>query len=440
MTNCRFSRGEILAGAGAVTIAGLTACDHSASSLLPGSGNSQAFGSQYHVKTPDVEVKKPTGAAIQKAIDGLPSSGGTVQLTADVPYVIDKALVINKRQNITLIGRGPIVTRLQAKSGAQLKAPGQNAECILAIDSSTGITIQALECDTNNENNSSGLPRYGIGAWSAKSLTISAVTFINGQGSDASNEGLSVNDSSKVQIENCKVLDSRTGFALTNVTNFTVTSCLVQDCQGVDASTTSAGIAIVSSTSGRVSGCYLTQNQLSASIYLQRTSSVLVGSSRVSYTQPFGSTGNPGILIDGGNDRINVRRTLLAHNSGSGVVLTNSTIVTVKACTIFENGKFATGGNGINLAGGNSKVELYGNRVLNSHRPAPDGSSGIAAGFGDSMDSDTRVHDVTVHGWDAGVSLGQNSKSIDVSYNDLRFNKKCVNNGGSGNQVGDNRC
>ena len=199
MTHRRFSRGEIIAGAGAVTIAGLTACDHSASSLLPGSGNSQAFGSQYHeIGTPAVKVKQPTGAAIQKAIDGLPSSGGTVELTADVPYVIDKALVINKRQNITLIGRGPIVTRLQAKSGAQLKAPGQNAECILAIDSSTGITIQALECDTNNENNSSGLPRYGIGAWSAKSLTISAVTFINGQGSDASNEGLSVNDSSKV--------------------------------------------------------------------------------------------------------------------------------------------------------------------------------------------------------------------------------------------------
>jgi hypothetical protein len=116
MSNRSFSRRDVLIGAGAATLAGLTGCDSTASSFLSGSANSAAGVSALSRMLPNVVVSQPTGAAIQSAINSIGPGGGTINLTAKTPYIIEDALVIGKN-NIKLIGQGPGSTILRAKEG-----------------------------------------------------------------------------------------------------------------------------------------------------------------------------------------------------------------------------------------------------------------------------------------------------------------------------------
>ena len=95
-----------------------------------------------------VHVSQPTGAAIQAAINAMGPSGGSIYLTATQPY-ISQTIVINKN-NIKLIGRGPRATKLVAKSGAVLTAPGHNTVHGFGAGVALGSDSKGCEVENNN--------------------------------------------------------------------------------------------------------------------------------------------------------------------------------------------------------------------------------------------------------------------------------------------------
>jgi hypothetical protein len=437
MTNRRFSRSEILVGAGAATIAGLTGCEHSASSLLPNSGAGAApFGK---VGLPAVTVAGATGAAIQHAIDSLPSGGGTINLTSKDPYVIDKALVIKGKSNVTLMGRGPLATSLVAASGAVLTPPGYSEEYLLLVDSSSNVTVEALTIDTINEANSSGNPRIGIGAVSTNTLNVSTVTFVNNLGPNGFNQGLSINDTSKVTVYRCKVSQQRTGISFYKASGFTVTSCLVELCasQAPSYPGPNAAISIVSSSGGLVTLSQISANKVNAGIYVKDGAGIRVTSNKISQTMGFAGHGNDGVFITDSYgttkfDRVHVQRCEILHNSGAGIGVMCSSKVNLGECSLVNNGAA-----GINLNGGTSDTQMHSNHV--SHR-AGSTVPGIKAGHSSDADNGAFIHDSVVHGFGVGVDLGAHTTDFTVENNDLRFNKKCVSNSGSGNVISENLC
>jgi hypothetical protein len=439
MINRRFSRGEILAGAGAVTVAGLTGCGHSASSLIPGTGNAFSQSSALSkVGMPNVTVHTPTGEAIQKAIDHLPGNGGVINLISPHAYVIGKPLVLKSKSNVKLMGRGPLITHLVAKSGAVLQPAGYSDEYLLLIEGGTNLTVSSLTIDTANEDNVSGSPRIGIGASSANTLTFNSVTFVNNLGPNGFNAALSLNDCSKVTADRCVVSQSRTGFSFTK-TSFSVNECLIEQCESLAPHYPgpTAGISIVSCSGGVVTLSQVGDNKNNAGIYVNSSTGIHLTDVKIAKTQDFAGHGNDAILIGdcpGSNrfNRVHVFRCQMKENSGAGIGIKNSSRVDIDECAFVANA-----GGGVSLNGGTANVQVHSNHFSNPHKIA---APGIQAGNAPKTDSAALIHDNSVHGFGVGVSMGSHSTGFTVENNDLRSNTKCIVNNGSGNVLNNNLC
>lgn len=432
------SRGEILLGAGAATLIGLTGCEHTGSSLLPGAANATSPLSRSRRFGPAVTVDVPTGDAIQKAIDSLPPGGGTINLVASKPYVVKRALILSNMTNVTLMGRGALATTIIAAHGAVFGVSGHNEEYLMLIDGSTDVTIAGLTVNANNEANKPGEPRIGIGVWNSTGVTANAVTFANNLGPNGFNQALSFNGCSKSTASRCKVSQSRIGIALSNSKGFNVNSCQIEQCESFAPKFPGpvSGISIVSS-SGIVTLSYLADNKVDAGIFVKDSGGLQITTSKISKTLPFGGHGNPAIAIEGCQgttkfNRVHVNRMSLLHNSGGGLIMSNSKLAVIGECTIVNNG-----GVGIELNGGTSDIELHGNHVARSARST---EPGIKAGFGSTPDTGGFIHDDTVHGFWASVYLGSASKGFRVENNDFRYNTYCSRNDGTNNTFINNLC
>ncbi|MGA8575447.1 MAG: right-handed parallel beta-helix repeat-containing protein [Candidatus Cybelea sp.] len=437
MTISRLSRSEVLLGAGAASIAGLTGCERGASSTLPGLQSATASGSQFsRVAGPNVAVTTPTGDAIQQAIDNLPPSGGTINLMSSKPYVIKKPLVINNKTNVTLMGRGPLATSLVAKDGAVLHVSGHAEEYVLVVENSSNVTISALTVDTANQSNSSGNPRIGIGVWSSSSVTASTVSFVNNLGANGLNSSLSFNQCQTVLAERCKVSQSRIGISMWKTKGFTVKSSQIEQCasMGPNYPGPVSGISIVQS-SGLVTLSYIFENTVDAGVFIKDSEGVRITTTKIAKTMPFNNHGNNGIVIEDckgttESHRVHVQRCALTHNSGGGIVVSKSSKVTIGQCTIANNN-----GAGVTLSG-TQDVQLHADHISRLHSAD---YPGIKAGYS-ATDSGAYIHDCAVHGLGAGISLGSMSKDCTVAYNDFRFNAQCYVDGGQGNNLSNNLC
>ena len=404
---------------------------------LPRGESAASSGSpSRRVVSPNVTVTTPTGDAIQQAIDSLPPSGGTINLTSTKPYVVKKTLVISNKTNVMLMGRGPLATSLVAKTGAVLHVSGHSEEYLLLIEDSTNVTINALTIDTVNEANSSGDPRIAIGAWGSKGITVSTVTFVNNLGPNGFNQSCSFNESQSVLVERCKINQSRIGLSMWKTAGFTVNSCQIEQCASMAPNYPGpvSGISIVQS-SGLVTLSFLLENTVDAAIYVKSSRGVRITTSKIGKTLGFNKHGNNGIVIEDCNgttmmSRVHVQRCALTHNSGGGISASKSSKVTIGQCTIVNNG-----GPGITLSGTHD-VQLHADHIsrLNSAD-----YPGIKAGH-TAADTGLYVHDCAVHGLGSGVSLGSKSKDCTVAYNDFRFNGQCYVNDGTGNTISNNLC
>lgn len=439
MSNRSFSRRDVLIGAGAATLAGLTGCDSAASSFLSGSTNSAAGVSPFSRMLPNVVVSQPTGAAIQSAINSIGPGGGTINLTAKTPYIIEDALVIAKN-NIKLVGRGPGSTILRAKKGAVLSVPGHPEEYLLLIQSSSGISILDLEIDTVNEANISGNQRRGIGAWNSSTVKIRSVGFVDNLGPNAFNQSLSFNQCSSFEIDQCEISRSRTGISVFKSTSFRILGCKIQQCE-IEAPSFSGPVAamlIASSSSGSITSSFVNKNQVSGSMIVKSSSDLAIGSCRISKTLAFsGRPENPGIAIEDCNlHRVTVDRCSIQQNTGPGIAVNSSTGVTIKENTLAQNGTPGNGGPAIRMSG-TQNVLVTLNHVSDNRGPD---YPGIAAGLSSVTDSGGMITGNAVRGFGSGVTLGSNSQSFTVEDNDLRSNTQCVVNDGSGNTVENNQC
>ena len=437
MTTGRVSRRDALLGVSAATLAGLAGCNGS-SSPFSGIQNSGAPTSPWARVLPAVDVSTPTGEAIQDAINGLPPGGGTVNLTADVPYVIDTPLLI-ERNKVQLVGRGPAATRLRAKSGAVLTVSGYSEEYLLLVSSAANVGISQMTIDTYNQANSPGEPRLGIGVWSSNSIALKNVTFVHNLGPNGLNQSLGLNQSTGLTIENCEASESRIGISLSQCSNFKVINCQVNQCQSYAPSypgPTSA-IAIVESNSGIVNSCLLQNNRVNSGIFIKKSASVQIQASKIYKTLGFSSHLNPGILVQGctGAAVVLVRCTVL-DNSGSGIGIANSTAATIRQCSLANNGSL-THGAGISLDGGTSQTTVQSNNISDNRGVS---FAGIKAGESSGSDDGAVVTDSTVRGFGTGVDLGSNSSNCLVKNNDLRHNTNCFTNSGSHNTITGNLC
>jgi hypothetical protein len=437
MTISRVSRSEVLLGAGAATIVGLTGCERGASSMLPGSQNATTSGSSLsRVAGANVSVSTPTGDAIQQAIDNLPPSGGTINLMSSKPYVIKKALVISNKTNVALMGRGPLATRLVAKDGAVLRVSGHAEEYVLVVENSSKVTISALTIDTANQSNSSGNPRIGLGVWSSSSVTASTVSFVNNLGANGFNASLSANQCQSVLVERCKMSQSRIGISMWKTQGFTVNSSQIEQCASMAPSYPGpvAAISIVQS-SGLVTLSYVFENTVDAGIFIKDSQAVRITTTKIAKTMPFDNHGNNGIVIEDckgttESHRVHVQRCALTHNSGGGIAVSKSSKVTIGQCTIANNN-----GVGVTLSG-TQDVQLHADHISRLHSAS---YPGIKAGYS-ATDSGAYIHDCAVHGLGAGVALGSMSKDCTVVYNDFRFNAQCYADDGQGNNLSNNLC
>lgn len=438
MTNHRFTRSELLLGAGTATLAGLAGCvDRAASPFISGA---TAGVSPLRIGSPTVAVSDPTGAAIQAAIDRLGPSGGTIHLTANAPYVIGNALVIAKN-NIKLVGRGPRVTKLVAKSGAILTVPGHSEEYLLLVQGATNTSISELLVDTVNQANSAGNPRRGIGAWDSTEVKVTGVTCINNLGPNGYNQGLSFNRCTQLTVDQCEVSQSRTGISVWKSTNFRLSTSEVKGCQaeGPNYPSPNSAISIVSSSSGVILSCFLTGNAVNRGIFVSDGASLQIATSKIYKTLAFPTRPeNDGIVIESSSGpRITVDRCDIQQNSGSGISASGSSNVTITECTIMNNGTSPRFGSGVSVNGGTKDIHVTGNHISDRRGVS---NPGIKAGDASSLDSGGQVTNNTVLGFGAGVALGANSTEFVVEKNDLRKNTTCVTNDGTGNRVTDNLC
>lgn len=440
MSDARLSRREMILVAGATTLVTLTGCDHAASSLLTVPADPPVGAAPSNRALTTIKVSKPTGAAIQAAIDSLGPSGGVVQLIATKPYVIEKTLIINT-DNIELIGKGSSVTTLLAKKGAVLTVPYHAEEYLLLVQGASTISILDLKVDTANQANSPGNPRVGIGVWNSTSVTVSNVAFVKNLGPNGLNRSLAFNESQSVTADKCVVSQSRTGIFVWECTGFVLSSCTVNSCevQPPDYPGPIGAIGITNSTSGSISSCSLNKNTVYGGIFVVNASSLLIDSCKIYKTLPFPTQpGNDGIVIDLCTSQpVTVQGCEIVENSGSGVSAQRSSGVVIKECTIVNSGTPSQGGSGVSINGDTQNVQVIGNHVTDNRGP---NYGGIIAGYSSSPDSGGYVSKNVVHGFASGVGLGSNSEKFDIVDNNLRMNTVCVQNGGTGNKIVRNKC
>jgi len=387
---------------------------------------------------PVVVVSDPRGAAIQAAIDSLPS-GGTIYLIATKPYVINATLVMSTN-GINLVGLGSKATTLLAEHGAVLTVPYHAEEQLLLVQGASNVSISGLTVDTQNEDNTPEL-RQGISVWSSDAVGISDVSFVKNLGPNAYNRGLAFNQSSNLSANNCVVSQSRDGILVWRCNSFNLTECNVQNCEvlGSDFTGVVSGINLMNSVSGNVSSCSASRNAVSGGMFVTNCEDLAITRCTVSDTLPFpGQPGNDGIFIQSSpTGPITVQSCKLIKNSGAGVSVQGSSNVTIQMCEACNSGTLDAGGSGISIDGATQNVLVTKNTVLDTRSPT---YGGIVAGYSSSSDIDSTISFNVVHGLAQGVALGPNSSNFSVEHNDLSKNGTCVLNQGTNNTILDNTC
>lgn len=387
---------------------------------------------------PVVVVSSPTGAAIQAAINGLPS-GGTIYLNATTPYVIDAPLVIGT-DGIHLIGLGPELTTLVAEHGANLTVSYHAEEQLILVQGASNVSISGLKVDAQNEGNSSGL-RQGISVWNSSAVQVRDVSFVRNLGPNAYNRALAFQQSSNVTANKCVVSQSRDGMFVWECISFHLTACSVHDCEVLGSNFTGvvSGINLINSASGNVSSCSIFRNAVPGGMFVTNCENLLIKRCTVSETLPYpGQPGNDGIFIQlSPTGPITVQNCRLIKNSGAGVSAQGSSNVTIQMCEAWNSGTLGEGGSGISINGGTQNVKVVGNTVSDTRNPS---YGGIVGGYSSALDIDSTISHNVVHGLAQGVALGPNSSNFAVQYNDLSLNGICVLDQGTDNTVLDNTC
>jgi hypothetical protein len=439
MVNRALSRRELLIGAGAASIAGLAAgCSSGTPTLLPGNAGAASRISPFRIASQTVDVSTPTGEAIQNAIDSLASTGGEVLLTASQPYIVDKTITI-PYNNINLVGRGLVATVLKAKPGAVLTGGSLPDEYLLLIEGATAIGVERLAVDLIDQANSSGHSRNGIGVFGADGVSITGVSVIKNLGPSAKNTGILFDRSANVKATNCSVSASRTGLSVQSCKSFQITNLLVQKCSALAPHYTgpTSGLAILSSTGGKVMQVQTQENKVSAGILVRNSAGLQVEHCEVDTTLAFPTHANDGIVLEQSSGAaIVLSRCSVLRNSGNGITVRNISNLSISQCSVAQNNAAGHGGAGINLKGGTSNVKILNNSVTRGHRNA----AGITAGNAAAADVNGKIENNTVHGFGVGVALGDDSSHFVVEDNDLSKNATCYTNAGSGNAISGNQC
>jgi parallel beta-helix repeat protein len=296
------------------------------------------------IAQPTVVVSDPTGAAIQAAIDSLPS-GGTIYLTATRPYLIEATLVISTN-GINLVGRGPMSTTLLAEHGAVLTVSYHAEEQLLLVQGASNVSIFGMTVDTQNEDNTSAL-RQGISVWNSNLVQINQVSFVKNLGPNAYNRGLAFQQSSNVTASGCVVSQSRDGIFVWECTTFNLTECDVHDCEvfGSDFTGAVSGIDLINNVRGNVSFCSVSNNAVSGGMFVTNCEDLIITRCTVSNTMPYpGQPGNDGIFIQlSPTGPIVVQNCKLIRNSGAGVSAQGSSNVTIQMCQAFNSGTLGLG-------------------------------------------------------------------------------------------------
>ena len=399
---------------------------------------SVAFAALSKLAQPVIVVSHPTGAAIQAAIDSLPT-GGTIYLTATKPYVITATLVISTN-GINLIGLGSKRTTLLAEHGAVLTVSYHAEEQLLLVQGASDVSISGLKVDTRNEDNTSEL-RQGISVWNSNGIQITDVSFVRNLGPNAYNRALAFEQSSNVTASKCVVSQSRDGIFVWECNNFNLTECNVHDCEvfGTNFTGVVSGIDLINNTSGNVSSCSIARNTVPGGMFVTNCENIVINNCTVSETLPYpGQPGNDGIFIQlSPNGPITVENCKLIKNSGAGVSAQGSSNVTIQGCLTQNSGTLGLGGSGISVNGGTQNVRVSGNTVSDTRNPS---YGGIVAGYSSDSDIDCTISHNAVHGLAQGVALGPSSSNFTVEFNDLTQNGTCVLDQGSNNTIQDNTC
>ena len=399
---------------------------------------SAAVASVGKLADPVVVVSDPTGAAIQAAIDSLPA-GGTIYLTATIPYLINATLVIGTN-GIKLVGLGPKRTTLLAQHGAVLTVSYHAEEQLLLVQDANNVSISGLTVDTQNEVNGSGL-REGISVWNSSAVQISNVACVKNLGPNAYNRALAFQQSSNVTASRCFITQSRDGIFVWECVTFNVTECDVHDCEvlGSDFTGVVSGVDLINSSSGNISSCSIFRNAVSGGMFVTNCEDLVITQCTVAETMPFpGQPGNDGIFIQlSPIGPITVQNCKLTKNSGAGVSAQGSSNITIHMCEALNSGTLAAGGSGISINGGTQNVIVTKNTVLDSRNPS---YGGIVAGYSSSSDINSTISHNVVHGLAQGVALGPSTSNFIVESNDLRQNGICVLNQGTNNTIMDNIC
>ncbi|MBV8198020.1 MAG: right-handed parallel beta-helix repeat-containing protein [Candidatus Eremiobacteraeota bacterium] len=432
MTDRIYTRRDLLFGAGAATLAGLTACDRTGSSFLAGTPTSLGSGTSpfSRLVAPNISVSNPTGHAIQKAIDSLAGTGGTVYLTAKSPYIVDKPIRI-PYNNIKIIGMGASASALVAKPGAVLTFDGRSDEYVLVVHGATGVTLVGLLINTSNENNSNGA-RIGIGVLGATSVALNKVGFIKNLGPYGYNQGLGVYNSSHVNVLKCQVRQSRSGMYFQKTTNFSVRQCLIRNCANNSSDDgPNAAISLDRSSAGSIKTSFFRANE-NGGIVTSATSDVLVDSCKF-------QANLVGVAVNTGSN-FTVQNSQFAGNRGVAIDMQGATGMTIAQNVINDNAD-VQGYGAIDIGGHSpsSGVQIVSNTIV---RTTSNSSPGIAIGIigPGGKNENGSILSNSVHGFGVGVDLGPRSDNFTVSDNDLRSNTTCYTNSGSGNTITNNLC
>ncbi|MEN6460943.1 MAG: YCF48-related protein [Syntrophomonas sp.] len=375
---------------------------------------------------PTVLVSEPTGEAIQGAIDGL-SSGGTVYLTADEPYILVHPIVI-RSNNISLVGRGPRLTRLFAGSGAALLVPNFG-EYMVLVEGATNVSIQDLTVDGANEANIAGQQRNQIGAWNSNLVLVRRVACVNNLGPHAYNRAISISRCTSITIENCEVSRSRDGVFIWQSSDFRINRCRMQDLHVLLPFTGVVGaIDLIESTTGTVSYCTWNRNTTPAGGFLNNCTGVVIEHCVFRRTLPF-NEGNDGIWIGpnpGGG--VTVQNCYSISNSGCAAGVVHASNVTIQDCVMFNCW-------GLGLAGDTQCVRILGNWIADNRHPW---YSGICVGPWPELDSDGEISRNIVHGYAYGITLAEQSRNFRVFGNELSRNEVALNDKGVDNLLSNN--
>jgi parallel beta-helix repeat protein len=450
-----FSRRELLFGAGAAAVAGLVACDRASFVSLPAAGS--GFAMPGFNKSRTIVVSQPTGAAIQAAIDELAArGGGTVKLTATVPYVVKKTIFIGNPRgsspavsNITLQGKGPDVTSLVAADGAHFYS-SDYGEYLLFVDYASNVSIEGIEIDTINKGVRK-LPRIALCVLNSKHILVGDASFVNNQGPNGYNQGLAFLQSTYVTAENCVVDRGRVGISIWQCSKFTLNRCTVTNGAFVKGTKITGpyfpgsmvALGTQYSSSGTITRCELDNNAAYGGIEVENGQDVRVTFCKVRRTLEIpDALGNDGISVNycSKDANVTVENCEALDNSGSGISTYDSTNVTIKDCKVVS-GIWPHVGAGIGFNGATKNVRAIGNRVYGSESPR--NGSGIQAGTAVSGKPDINGSILNNHiqNYNNGIFLGPLSSGLVVEHNVLSSDTTCISQQPGGhNTVKNNSC